>query len=98
MCLRKVILSRSSLFFLNEVEDSDHCLAFPYELGGFLRPGWFLALSRVFRISSSIAAFFLELAPLENLSMTLLAVPIRRKIIISCPEVSSFDLLAPHER
>jgi hypothetical protein len=61
-----------------------------------------VALSRVSRVSSSIAAFSLELAvhivPLGNLSMNLLEGQLRRKIIISCPEVSSFDLLAPHTR
>jgi hypothetical protein len=59
-----------------------------------------VVLSRVSRISSS--AFSLELAvhivPLGNLSMNLLAGQIRHKIIISCPEVSLFDLLAPHKR
>lgn len=102
MCLRRVIISRSSLSFLKQVEDSDRCLVIAYELGGFLRPGWFLALWRVSRISGSIAAFSLKLAvhivPLGNLSMTLLACQIRHKIIISCPEVSSFDLLTPHKR
>lgn len=39
----------------------------------------------------------MHIVPLGNLSMTILAGQIRRKITISCPEVSSFDLLTPHK-